>query len=258
MYTIDLATILQLLREFRRDGILQAKLPTGLPRLKQPCQVVIELMAGEVSSAIVKNMKGQTLLVDNEALQAVEALGKLNWVFDQSASVTARSAIGQTNPIFPSVPTTVRSRKSQTGPIFPPVPVPARSRTGQTGPIFPPMPAASRSLQGQTGPIISMPSTGQTGPIFPPVSPHQTRLLQNSTFQPQVPAPLKTLVPHRLMNLSQEEINRWPLRHRQVFVLIDGQRSRERIATILVLPLSVVSNVLQELQSLRIIEMRSS
>lgn len=194
MYTIDLATILQLLREFRRTGILQAELPAGLSRFKQPCQVVIELVRGEVTSAFVKNTRGQTLLANDEALQAVGVLGKLTWVFDQLP-----------------------------------------------GPITP-------TTTAPTPPATSAPSA---------VPVPQTHPLSFSSTQPQLPTLPRTLVPHRLLYLSQEDINRWPLRHRQVFVLIDGQRSREKIAAILALPVPLVAGVLQELQSLGIIELKA-
>ncbi len=183
MYTIDLATILQLLREFRRNGILQAELPSGLPRLKQPCQVVIELVEGEVSSAFVKNTKGQTLLMNVEALQAVATLGKLSWVFNQSSTSPAPSAL----------------------------------------------PAASAP---------------------------QKHPSQFSSTQPQMLAIPRSPVPRRRLYISPEELNRWPLRHRQVFVLIDGERNREKIAAILNLPIPLVAGVLQELQSLGIIELK--
>jgi hypothetical protein len=198
VYTIDLAKILQILREFRRNGILQAELPAGLPRLKQPCQIVIELVGGEVASAFVKNTKGQTLLVNDEALQAVAAVGKLTWVFDQL-------------PSSPSAPPPFAASVTPVPPVIPALPAP---RTPQTRP------------------------------------------LQDPFTQPQMLAFPRSPIPRRLMYLSQEEIARWPVRHRQVFVLIDGQRNREKIAAVLGLPIPLVSGVLQELQSLGIIEFK--
>lgn len=83
VYTIDLVTILQLLREFRRSGILRTEIPAGLPRLKKPCFVVIELQRGEMAVCHIKDARGQTLLSGQEAFRAVAGAGKLNWVFDE-------------------------------------------------------------------------------------------------------------------------------------------------------------------------------
>ncbi|HET8840887.1 MAG TPA: hypothetical protein VFN35_05435, partial [Ktedonobacteraceae bacterium] len=81
MYTIDLTTILQLLREFRRTGILRAELSSGVRDLKQPCLAVIELLDGEVVTCHVKDTKGQTLFQDGEAYDAMASAGKQNWIF---------------------------------------------------------------------------------------------------------------------------------------------------------------------------------
>ncbi len=124
MYTIDLATILQLLREFRRSGILQAELPSGLPRFKHPCQVVIELSQGEVVSCFVKGTKGQTLLVDHEALQTVSTLGKLNWEFNQSPTTPAASA----SQVSVSSPQASRATSPPTS-AYPHSPIPWRLRS---------------------------------------------------------------------------------------------------------------------------------
>lgn len=122
MYAIDLATILQLLREFRRSGILQAELPAGLPRFKQLCQVVIELSQGEVTSCFVKNASGQTLLSNYEALQELSLLEKVNWEFNESPERPATSP-GQAPA--PPPPQAFRPPPRQT-PTFPRSPVPHR------------------------------------------------------------------------------------------------------------------------------------
>ena len=174
MYTIDLATMLRLLREFRRSGILQAELPSGLPRLKQACQVVIELSQGEVASCFVKNAGGRTLLANQEALRSVSTLEKLNWVFRQSAV------------------------------------------TGQ------------ESTPPQTVPFAQSP----TLPPPPPRSP----------------------VPRRLRYVSMTDTERWPLLHRQIFVLVDGRRSVEQIAATLAQPIYTIEGVLRDLRSIGIID----
>jgi hypothetical protein len=85
LYTIDLVTILQMLREFRQTGTLRADLPSGLPRLKQPCFVITELVNGEMTACYVKDARGQILLSAQRAYQVISDAGKLNWVFCASA-----------------------------------------------------------------------------------------------------------------------------------------------------------------------------
>lgn len=172
VYTIDLATILQLLREFRRSGVLQAELPAGLPRLKQASQVVIELSQGEVASCFVKNARGQTLLTSQEALQGVSTAGVLNWVFQQAAS------------------------SSQ---------------------------ASTSSPQGQ--------------------SPAST------------PPPPRSPVPRRLRYISTADSERWPLLHRQTFVLVNGKRNIEQIAATLAQPVFTIEGVLKDLRSIGAVEL---
>lgn len=189
MYTIDLLTILQLLREFRRSGILRTEIPAGLARLKQPCFVVIELLRGEVIACHVKDSKGQTLLSEQNAFEAVSAAGKLNWVFDT---------------------------------------VPEYELSGRQ-PRGRPLPGSVQTSPLTTGPL-------QTPPALP-VAPRTGNL------------PYRARVPRRLLQLSQAEVSAWPRKHRQVYVLIDGMRSVEKIAAMLSAPSQAVEEVLQEIQA---------
>lgn len=56
-------------------------------------------------------------------------------------------------------------------------------------------------------------------------------------------------VPQRLIQVEKGAIDAWPRKHRQVFALVDGHRSIERIADILRQPLHVVEDTLQDLQA---------
>jgi hypothetical protein len=192
VYTIDLATILQLLREFRRSGMLRTEIPAGLPRAKKPCFVVIELQRGEMVSCQVKDAKGQTLLSGREAEQAVGAVGKLNWIFDAYAD--------------------------QETPGSQPV-VPARSAPRNTDPLR------------NTGPLPSF----QTPPGLP--------VPQGFTNPAQY-----AYVPRRLLELNSVDMQAWPRRHRQVYVLVDGTRSIGQIAAMLSQPPQIIETVLREIQ----------
>ncbi len=80
----DLVTILQVVRRFGRSGTLRAEVPEGLARLARPCIVVLDLTSGEVTTCLIKDRRGVTLLIAQEALRTVSNAGKLNWVFTPS------------------------------------------------------------------------------------------------------------------------------------------------------------------------------
>jgi hypothetical protein len=177
VYTIDLATILQLLHEFRRNGILQAELPSGVIGFKEPCQALIELAEGEVVSCYIKSANGRTILASEDGLSVLSDLGTLNWLF------TPRQEL----------------------------PAPGSRDSSMSIPVVRPMTS--------------------------------------------VPSPV---IPRRIVHVGQEDLNAWPRKYRRVFVLIDGERSAEKIAAILSLPpggVEEVLEVLRRLQSMRMIGM---
>jgi hypothetical protein len=186
VYTVDLATILQLLREFRRSGILRTEIPAGLPRLKKPCFVFVELRRGEIVVCYVKDAKGQTLLSGQEAFRAVAAVGKLNWVFDEQ--------IEQEGPRLPD-----------------------------------PYRQSGERLPTNTGVLRTPPAV--------PIPQWSANSVQRSP------------IPRRLFELNPADMYAWPRRHRQVYVLIDGTRSVEQIASMLSQPPQLVETVLREIQS---------
>lgn len=195
VYTIDLATLLQLLSEFQRSGTLQAEVPAGLPGLKQPCVVVVELLAGKMISCYVKDDKGRSLLVDQGASQIIFAAGKLNWVFRAGSNLDTLDREQFPNS---SLPRSVRTSPLNTGPL------------------------------GNSGPLISSggPNT-EVPPYFSRSSP----------------------IPKHVFRLSTAQINAWPRRYRQIYVLIDGTRNVERIAAILSQSPQAVEEALLAMQS---------
>ncbi len=86
---------------------------------------------------------------------------------------------------------------------------------------------------------------------------------QSRPIQPMLalPAPSRVLaspvkripIPRRTIQVSQGQINTWPRRHRMIYVLIDGKKNVQQIATILSLPNHIVERVLTDFQSIRII-----
>ncbi|MFL5663597.1 MAG: hypothetical protein ACJ8BW_19995 [Ktedonobacteraceae bacterium] len=169
MYTIDLATILQLLQEFRRNGILQAELPSGVPGIREPCQALIELAEGKVVFCHIKNANGRTVLASEDALNVLNGLGTLNWLFTERQE--------------------------------------------------------------------------------PPASGLRDSSMSVPVVRPMAYAP--SLIPRRILHVGQEDLNAWPRKYRRVFVLIDGERSAEKIAAILSLPPGGVEEVLEVLRKLK-------
>lgn len=179
LYTLDLVTLLRLLSEFRRTGILQAELSAGLPQIKKPCLAVVELLDGEMVACQVKEARGQTLLTDQEAYETVATQGKLNWDF--------RALPAEDLP----------SKRQE-----------AKLSSG----LFP----TPKAL---------------TGPLW------------------AVGFSLRSWVPQRVLRLNNSEINTWPRRYRQVYILIDGVRDVEKIAAMLSQPVQFVEEVLREMQA---------
>lgn len=87
MYTLDLVTIMQIMQAHRKTGRLQADLPAGIPKLREPCRVEIALEAGNISSCAIISKRG-SLLTRDEAYQKMVHLGRIRWTFvPQNSSV---------------------------------------------------------------------------------------------------------------------------------------------------------------------------
>ncbi len=71
---------------------------------------------------------------------------------------------------------------------------------------------------------------------------------QNAPSLPEPSAP-RIFIPRRIAQIAQEQMSRWPRKHRTVFVMIDGRKSVEHIAGLLSLPIKEVEGVLYDLQS---------
>lgn len=67
--------------------------------------------------------------------------------------------------------------------------------------------------------------------------------------------PVAVRIPRQAASVRQEQMNRWPRKHRLVFGLIDGERNCKKIGEMLSLPPDVLEEVLRELQSMNVIMM---
>ncbi len=140
MYHLDLKTVLQLLKEFGRDGVLHADLPPQVLSRQERYRGQLTLTAGKVSTCMIIDESGRTLLSNDEAFNFLNRLGTLNWIW---------------------------------------------------------------TPQQISAPLVSTNAVG-------------------SSHSP---------IPKRNGQASQEELNMWPRMYRRVYVLIDGERNVEKIAS---------------------------
>jgi hypothetical protein len=99
-----------------------------------------------------------------------------------------------------------------------------------------------------TGKLPAFKPTRKSGAL--PASPTGTAPLPN-------PAPAQAPTPYRLMDITLKQMNQtqWPRDYRLVYILVDGTRTNEKIASMLAMPVSDVEQILRELQSMRIIDL---
>lgn len=87
VYTLDLVTIMQIMQAHKKTGALHADLPSGVPKLREPCRVEIALEAGNIFSCAIISKRG-SLLTGDEAYQKLVHLGRIRWTFvPQQSSV---------------------------------------------------------------------------------------------------------------------------------------------------------------------------
>lgn len=83
MYLLDLETMLAMMREYRRTGMMTAALPAGSGGMRPGGRVEIILKSGSVVSCRILNETGQSVLEQQEALRAVARVGRLDWTLSE-------------------------------------------------------------------------------------------------------------------------------------------------------------------------------
>lgn len=94
---------------------------------------------------------------------------------------------------------------------------------------------------------LKLPRISQSGPL-PPAT--ETAL--------QTPPVLPLIIPQRLLNVTLKQMNQteWPRNYRMIYLLVDGIRTSEKIASMLLIPQPEVEQILHELQEMRIIDIK--
>ena len=81
MYYLDFVTIIQLLKEFRRSGMLQTELPAGTGNTQGTCSIQFKLLQGEINDCLLILDDGRTIAADEKVLRLIKGLGPLEWTF---------------------------------------------------------------------------------------------------------------------------------------------------------------------------------
>ncbi len=107
MYYLDFATVIQLLKEFRRSGVLQAELPKGVMNTQEICRIQFKLHQGEITDCQIIASRGEIIVVDKNVLRQVEGLGPLEWTFGLlkgSSTSPINASVDDSSPNYLSVP----------------------------------------------------------------------------------------------------------------------------------------------------------
>lgn len=106
MYYLDFATIIQLLKEFRRSGVLQTELPASVANTQGKCLMQLELLRGEITGSLLVLDDGGVIATDEKVLRQVKGLGPLEWTFSP-VKESHTGLIKEPEKILPSVPLSV-------------------------------------------------------------------------------------------------------------------------------------------------------
>jgi hypothetical protein len=104
MYHLDLKTVLQLLKEFGRDGILYTDLPPQVLGRQERYRGQLTLIAGKVSTCRIIDESERTLLLNDEAFNLLNRLGALNWIWTPqqvSAPLVSTNTVGSSHSPIP-------------------------------------------------------------------------------------------------------------------------------------------------------------
>jgi hypothetical protein len=106
MYYLDFATIIQLLKEFRRSGVLQTELPASIGNTQEKCLMQLNLLRGEITDCLLILDSGGIIAADEKVLRQVKGLGPLEWTFSplKESHTAPMKALDK---ILPSTPLSV-------------------------------------------------------------------------------------------------------------------------------------------------------
>ncbi|HLI91569.1 MAG TPA: hypothetical protein VKV37_22980 [Ktedonobacteraceae bacterium] len=96
MYTLDFATMKQVMQEHQKTGFLYAEVPLGVADRRGRWRVEIKLVSGSIVSCSLIDESGRRL-PEAESIRKLARLGPLHWTFVPQA-VVARPALTPPHP----------------------------------------------------------------------------------------------------------------------------------------------------------------
>lgn len=250
-YDLDLETLLSLLRDVHQTGNLSAQLPAGFLGQKVPCWVRIDLVDGGIMRYQIED-KERNLLVagnnDKKLLDVLYKLGALHWQLDthdfnmQPPGTNESSFKNNVSP--PDTNRLLFGNNTQSignNAINTPNTTSFEQRTD----------VSFSQLQANGNMHTTPPSSAErrTGPL-PPIPPPR---IWNT---PSMPARSFSDIPRTTTQIDPKMLYTLSRRLRRVLALVDGTRSAEKIAALLVSTPKeawIVLALLQELEAMRII-----
>jgi hypothetical protein len=98
MYHLDLPTIIQLLKGFRRSGMLQTELPKGIVNSRETCWIQFNFVQGEITDSHIITKSGEVTITNAKVLHQVKELGPREWNFTASTKIPDNSSLSTTTP----------------------------------------------------------------------------------------------------------------------------------------------------------------
>jgi len=100
MYTLDFRTMLQVMQEHQKTGVLYADVPPGLAGIREFCRIEVKLETGTMVSCSIITEGGQRLS-EKESLRKVSRMGSLLWTF--VPLIAAAEPVSQPVPLTGSI-----------------------------------------------------------------------------------------------------------------------------------------------------------
>ena len=105
MYKLDLAAMVQILQEFRQNGMLQTEI-RNVRGLKGSLQAQLNLADGEILSCTIQDSNGHILYTNHDALSLLADLGPLDWILTLKQTLPPVSITNTYPSVPPSPPIT--------------------------------------------------------------------------------------------------------------------------------------------------------
>jgi hypothetical protein len=80
MYTLDFGTMMQVMQEHQKTGLLYADVPPEVAGMREACRIEIKLEAGTMVSCSIVTESGRRLS-EKESLRKISRMGSLTWTF---------------------------------------------------------------------------------------------------------------------------------------------------------------------------------